>query len=105
MNIALSEPPADETAYLRDVRRTTVLDSLRNRPRARYAKTNLIRRTIAAGYCDPVPCNTTLNHWFKEAKVPNSGGGKGHHLLWQVAAAEDAIRAKVGLPRAEGGAK
>lgn len=48
-----------------------------------------------------------IDHGLTEAGVPNAGRGKGHHTFWQVAAAEDCIRAHVGLPTVcqHGGAK
>ena len=89
---------AAETEFLRDQQRRAVLGCLTNRPKARYAKTSMIRKTIAAAYCDPAPAVATLTAWFTEAGVPHAGRGKGHHTFWQVAAAEDCIRSHVGLP-------
>lgn len=94
----LPETEAAEVELLRDQQRRAVLGTITSRPKARYAKTSLIRKTIAAAYCEPAPSMSTLIAWFTEAGVPNAGRGKGHHTFWQVAAAEDCIRAHVGLP-------
>ena len=103
----LPETEAAEVELLRDQQRRAVLGTLTNRPKARYAKTSLIRKTIVAAYCDPMPATKTVIEWLAAGGVPHSGRGKGHHTFWQVAAAEDCIRAHVGLPTVcqHGGAK
>lgn len=90
-----------DTIELDEIRRghvAAMARCLQVRPRARYATTTQIRRTIAASYMDPVPCAQSLHTWFEKAAVPNTGvHQRGLPVYWQVAAAENVLRKRVGL--------
>ena len=71
----LHETEVAETEFLRDQQRRAVLGCLTNRPKARYAKTSMIRKTIAAAYCAPAP--SAFANDEAELRVAQEAVGRG----------------------------
>ncbi len=92
MSAHQDNPPQTEEEIIKRDQISAVMQCLKNRPRARYASTRAIHKTIVTAYMDPPPCKQTLIDWFRRASIPCINDyGRGRDIYWQVAAAENFI--------------